>query len=313
MKKIFMLLSLFFLLLFSGEVLAEGIDSYTTLMLHFNESDASFADSSPQNNTLTNNGVAYTSAGKYSGAGVFNGYDMSIPYNAALNPGTGDFSIDAQVKFTSLDSYYNTLIGQAGTGAMIVHLFSDGTLKLGVSNMGYQSQCSLSTSTLTDGNYHHLEISRTSGVVYMFLDGQSQTVSGSGNTTNYVFLSALNVITVGSQNGVNLWSTGNIDELRFQTGQGGHTANFIPPSAPWGYGINSNTKLMLHLMRAMLRLRILHRLQTPSPTAALPIRHRESFPARVCSAAAICPSPTVRRLTPERGISPLTPGLILHH
>jgi len=132
---------------------------------------------------------------------------------------------------------------------MVIHLFSNGALCLGIGDGGYQSQCSLSASTITDGNYHHLEISRTNGVVYMFLDGQSQTVTGTNNTTSYNFLSGYTV-TIGSQHGRNLWSAGNIDELRYQTGEGGHTASFTPSAVRYSAasvpGIDSYTKLMLH-------------------------------------------------------------------
>jgi hypothetical protein len=204
---------------------AYSSDTYTKLLIHFDESNASFTDASG-NNTLTNSGVTYSSTGRFGGAGSFSEAYLHTPYNSALNPGTGDFTIECLAKFTTLNQY-NTLIGQNSEGGMIVHLYSNGTLCLGKANGGYQSNCSLNTNILIDGNYHHIAISRVSGTVYMFLDGIKQTVSGASNTTDYFFVNNVSLpICVGSQNGANYWGVGTMDEFRLSIGVGRWSDDF---------------------------------------------------------------------------------------
>ena len=202
-----------------------GIDAYTQLMIHFNESDANFTD--VMGNTLTNTGITYTASGKFSGGGSFSGSSyIHLPYNAALNPITGDFAIDWWAKHTVLQQY-NTIIGQDDTGGLIVHLYDTGVLYLGVGGVGYQSQCSLNTSTINNGSFHHYALTRSSGVVYMFFDGVPQTVTGSSNTTNYSFTNnGSKPICVGSQNGLNAWGNATVDELRVSIGVPRWTSDF---------------------------------------------------------------------------------------
>ena len=66
----------------------------SALLLHL---DAGFTDSSPNNFTLTNTGVAISTATKQwgDGSGSFNGSSfLTLPTNSVFHRGTGDWSLE---------------------------------------------------------------------------------------------------------------------------------------------------------------------------------------------------------------------------
>ena len=207
-----------------------SVPSTLKLLVHFDESNNTFKDYSG-NSTLGNTGVTYVSGGKFSGAGYFDGNSyLTIPYNGGssfLNFGTGDFTIGWWTKMSSL-AVYSTLIGQNPNGTL-VHLYSNGTMYLGNAS-GYTALTTLNTSTLTDGNWHYIEICRVSGTDYMSLDGIQQSVVGSSDDNSYSFMGS--PIQIGSQTGVNDYGIGDIDELVIYVGVGLHTTNFTPAAYP---------------------------------------------------------------------------------
>lgn len=220
------------------------VNSNYKLYLAFNESNAAFTDYSLQNSTLTNNGVTYSASGKFGGAGVFDGsHDMSIPYNASLNIGTGTFKITWWHKGSVAG--YNTLIGQNPGSTILMHLYNTGVLYWG-SNSGYVNSADLGIATLTDGNYHYIEVGRlANGYVCMSIDGTMKNVAPNpipdagyptcsyDNYLNYTWGSGTD-ITIGSQNGVNYYQ-GTVDDLQIIVGEEPHTENFTPPVIPSNY------------------------------------------------------------------------------
>jgi hypothetical protein len=155
---------------------------------------------------------------------------LRITDASSLSFGTGDFTADWWARFTAFGSY-NTLIGTSTVGYALIHLWktssSTASLKLGRSNVGYQSTCAFSSTNFIDSNWHHLAITRASGVVYMFIDGVAQTVTGSANTTSYTFSASTTCI--GSQNGTNQWYAGYLQNIRILNDVCLWTSNFTPP------------------------------------------------------------------------------------
>jgi len=72
-------------------------------------------------------------------------------------------------------------------------------------------------------SYNHVEVSRTSGVWYLFLNG---VLLGTGADTSSSIPRGVRFNGIPSS-GVA------VDELRVQFGTGGHTSNFTPPTAPY--------------------------------------------------------------------------------
>jgi streptogramin lyase len=206
--------------------------NYDSLLLHFDESDAVFIDKSFLNSTVTNSGVTYTESGKFGGAGVFDGAStVTIPYTNLLNFGIEDFTISWWTNMPS-PAALNAILGQVTDGSFVGFIFNTGIMGTCIGGQACRFQADLTAASLFDGNWHYIEISRVKTVMYMSIDGVQKATSYYADVV-YTFLPA-NPISIGSQNGVNLYK-GTIDELLILKGKGMHTANFTPPTVPWDY------------------------------------------------------------------------------
>ena len=209
-----------------------GIDSNTKLMLHMDGADGSttFTDSSASAHTVTANGNAQvdTAQSKFGGAcGLFDGTDdfLSVPDHADWDFGTGDFTVDFWVRFSSVvDNRTLFALGQAGsTGGINISWYPSGTSVL---------QCEFSSSsfftqnwTPTANTWYHIALVRTSGQVRLFVDG-TKLGADFAEATN---LSVTTGIKIGcNQSNVEDFA-GWIDELRVSNAAR-WTADFTPPT-----------------------------------------------------------------------------------
>lgn len=203
------------------------INDKIKLLLKFNENDSAFIDYC--GNAVTVGGsVVYSASGKYAGCAAFPGNSsdyLRIADNSAFDVGTNDFMIWWwHRKYGTGLAKYNTLFGRSDTGSMLVHLYNTGICYLGISNEGYQSYSDFNKNVLEDGNWHHCYIGRSAGVVYMAVDGQMKSVTGSSNMTNYSFSGDP---CVGAQNGLNVYRA-YLDEFCVAVGQCLFVDNFTP-------------------------------------------------------------------------------------
>lgn len=215
---------------------ATGNDSFTKLLLHCDGSNGSgtFTDSSSLGATITANGGATisTAQSKFGGAsGVFSEGSsqwLSVPDNAALRFGTGAFTIDFWVYFTSLTSEDGLIAkGTSAASDWTLYVYNGGGgIKLywarGNANL------LLGTTTLTTGQWYHVEVGRSGTTVYMFLNGSSEgTVSDSQD------YSSTDVIRIARSHSSN-YASAYFDEIRVSVGTCRHTAGFTPPTEAYG-------------------------------------------------------------------------------
>ena len=217
-----------------------GIDSFTTLCLHFDGADGSttITDSSSHANTLVVNNAAVIGVAQ----SVFGGASLHIPNqdvsdsvigtgpSSNYSLGAGDFVVDLRYRpaaFTStavIDWGFN-ISGQGATcplllqnGASIQWLFNGAVRITGPS--------------LSADTWYHVAVVRSSGVSRMFIDG-AQVGSDYTDSNNYGS-DATNGIAVGMVLGAGASQSGWYDEVRFSKGTDrGWFSGFTPPVAAY--------------------------------------------------------------------------------
>lgn len=196
-----------------------GIDPYTKLMMHFNDS---VTDVSSSSHSFTTANTSYVS-GKFGNAISFNGSTTSYAYTASsadFNFGTGDFTISCWMKpednsdGSGTVEHFLNRISDAGDGKGYVLLtksgktikFSDGT-----------NTVETSGSVWDYDTQFHLAVIRTSGTVKIYVNGIEKG-SGSAGAN----MDSTEQLNIGGIRYTGAWAhdfyKGYIDELKIDKG-----------------------------------------------------------------------------------------------
>lgn len=231
MNKFLRSLALIFTIAVSSTAYADGIDTYTKLMLHMDGADASttFTDSSltPKTYTTVGNAQIDTAQSVFGGAsGLFDGsgdYIYGALDDADFDFGTDDYTIDFRVRYNSIAG--NTALielGAYGTNGILIQRNTD--------NILYFIQSGVTDSvayTPSLATWYHLAFVRQGRYVKMYIDGTlfktfdfltTQTL----NSTGYLIIPA-------SGNILNGW----FDEYRISKGIARWTTDFTPPTSAY--------------------------------------------------------------------------------
>ena len=207
-------------------------DLYTKLLIHFDNADAVTLYRAETGQTLTFNGNAQldNSQHKFGDTSLLlDGNDsVTIPDSDDWYFGTGDFTIECYVRFTTLPS--------VGSGAYFLHqttdstngwrfyLYNDGgthTLVFrsatgGVNNINFYQALSGNLSTNT---WYHIAITKSGTNVRGFIDGTQigSTVTATGESPQFAA-----VVTIGD------YVDGHMDEIRISKDIARWTSNFTP-------------------------------------------------------------------------------------
>jgi hypothetical protein len=204
-------------------VIASGLPTNSKLFIGFQQVDAKFIDEGDLGLSITNNGVTYSSAGKYGGAGLFDasGY-IAVPYNAALNIGSGDFCISGWFSRSTIS--YQHIIGTTTSGNFTIALnFSGYGISIGTHSGPWTVNVAY---TFAANTIYHIEVSRSSGRTYIFVNGVLLNSGGTVDTNSYVFA---NGFMIGKHNDTKYLGT--MSEFCIQVGTGGHISDFTPPTS----------------------------------------------------------------------------------
>ena len=212
----------------AASIAAPG-SSETVLMLPFEGSnnDTTTTDRSSTGHSVTFNGDAKisTAQSKFGDSSLYlDGNDsLSFADHDDWTFGTGDFTIEFWVRFSSL-TYVHLFSSVADSSGFIRLRF--------ISASGWQFGGTTSSEnfadTLSTDTWYHVAFVRTSGVVKVFRDG-TQKGSDYSNTTsidssNGVFIGRNYSSTTSSLNGY-------MDGLRVTKGVARYTSNFTPPTS----------------------------------------------------------------------------------
>lgn len=189
----------------------------------------SFVDTGPNAFTVTPYGNAQiTSASKYgSGAGAFDGSGdyLDTPNTTALDL-PGDFTIEAWFYGIGLTTTSGTIIGKWQNPVAWALLVATDKIQLGTGNNGGFSATYSFLTTIANGVWNHVAISRSGTSIKCFLNGNQV-----GSTiTSSVNLSATSTTDIGRLKSTNSnYFNGYLDDLRITKGVARYTANFTPP------------------------------------------------------------------------------------
>lgn len=210
-----------------------------SLLLRFDGADGSstFTDTSPSPKTVTASGgaVISTTQSKFGGASAsFNGTSthLSIPAHADFGVGTGDFCADAWI-FANALADQKTIFGDflwsyGYQGGWCIRVMASGAVSLAYDgNVSIWETQNSASGVLTTGAWNHIEVSRSSGVQRVFVNGVK--VIEFTNTKDYG--SGSRIFRFGTKflDGVasHLFN-GYVDDFVFQKGVAGHSADFTP-------------------------------------------------------------------------------------
>lgn len=223
-----------------------AVDEYfdnVSLLLHGDGANGSttFTDSSSYGNNVTGvNGAQITTAvSVFGGASISltaaNSY-LTVPASSIFNFGTGDFTIEAWVRFNSSSNDVAIIAGFGPTNGSLMIRRTGDALKLGRNHIAFDTASSALSWNTTQ--FYYIAVTRSNGIVYLFRDG-AQIGSGANTQSYNLTVGSNSAWAVGaSQSIAGLSSPGNhlngyIDELRITKGIARYTANFTPPTAPF--------------------------------------------------------------------------------
>lgn len=205
--------------------LAEQYFKNVTLLLNGEGTNTAnnsvFVDSSTNAFTVTRNGnVTQGSFTPFSPAGWSGHFDgtgdyLSFASNAAFGFGTGDFTWEAWVYFTS-------------TGDRRIFDFgSNNLLYMGTNTLVYYTGAArITSSTISANTWYHVAVVRGSGTTKMYLNG-TQTGSNYADTLSY----ATSTLRIGTDGTATQFMNGFISNARIVKGVAVFTGNFTVPTS----------------------------------------------------------------------------------
>ena len=178
--------------------------------------------------------TAAYSAATVGGSGYFDGSGdyLTAPQNAAYDFGTGDFTIEAWVYFTTAGSIVsNTDNGNYTSGGFV--FVENGAVVVATSG---GSTATLGTFTYPTNQWFHVAVTRSGSSAKGFINGVESF--SATNSTN-IATSGTNLLAIGTRrtglSGVGSYgafTAGYITNLRIVKGTAVYTSAFTPPTAP---------------------------------------------------------------------------------
>jgi hypothetical protein len=211
-------------------IVADPNFASVSLLLHMNGSNGSttFTDTSATAHTITVFGDAQvtTTSPKFgTGALLLDGAGdyLSAPSHSSLTFGTGDFTIEAWVRFDTV-STRQYIFSQRDTGGFTLYLLADGRLSGLAPGLNTVTEAS---ATMAVDTWHHVAFTRSGTSYNVWVDGVgSSTATFSGlngaSGTSYIGYRGSDTIEL---------LDGRIDDLRITKGVARYTATFTPPTA----------------------------------------------------------------------------------
>jgi hypothetical protein len=218
----------------------------TSLLLNF--TNAGIIDNAMMNDLETvGNAQISTSVSKFGGGSMYfdgTGDALFSPYSPNLNLGSGDFTIEGWVYFSSLPSNNYVLFASYGNSTSAQRwIFGYDTRSVTSSPGLFFTVINSSNSVIVDvpgggtsgwatGTWYHVAITRSGSSWKLFRDG---TQNGSTVTdTDAIPDPTANGLNIGTEPDKSSAAfNGYIDDLRITKGVARYTANFTAPTAPF--------------------------------------------------------------------------------
>ena len=165
------------------------------------------------------------------GASVnFEDGQISYPDSANWDFGTGDFTVECWIRSKQATSGYHTALGQWGSnfGWMIRYASPDiGTGWSFFFSTNGSNYFTAMGSDISDGNWHHVAVSRSGGYLRTYTDG----VRNTNRSTTETFHNSSETFKLGGQSSAGNYFTGLLSNVRVIKGTALYTgASFTPPT-----------------------------------------------------------------------------------
>jgi hypothetical protein len=159
--------------------------------------------------------------------------NLSVPNSAALNPGTGDFTIEFWTRLTSTTN--NASFWRGNNNGVDIFMNGSGRLAMGQAQV---STLITDTVTMTTGAWVHVAAVRIGATTRLYKNGV--LVGSAGDARDYVTDS---VNYIGSNPGGPYRITGYMSNLRVVIGLGVYTGAFTPPTSALALTQSSGTNI----------------------------------------------------------------------
>jgi hypothetical protein len=201
--------------------------------------------------------------------------NLSVTNSTALNPGTGDFTIEF---WTYLNSTTNNASFYRGNN-FGVDIFMNGSGRLA---MGQAQVATLITDsvTMTTGAWVHVAAVRIGATTKLYKNGVQ--VGSAGDANNYVTDS---VNYIGTQGGIRI--TGYMSNLRVVIGLGVYTGAFTPPTSPLTVTQSAGTNISAITTQTQLLLPLTSNPFTDTSTNAIVVTNTGSVASGLLSPFAL--------------------------
>ena len=197
--------------------------------------------------------------------------NLSVPNNVALNPGTGDFTIEFWVYLNSTTN--NASFYRGNNNGVDIFMNGSGRLAMGQAQV---ATLITDTVTMTTGAWVHVAVVRISTATKLYKNGVQ--VGSAGDSNNYVTDS---VNYIGTQGGIRI--TGFMSNLRVVIGLGVYTGAFTPPTAPLSTTQSSGTNISAITTQTQLLLPLTTTPFTDISTNAITVTNTSSVVSVVLS------------------------------
>ena len=169
---------------------------------------------------------AYRGSVFFNDDGGGNGSDsLTVPAGSDFAYGTGDFTFEAYVWISRYSGGTRLIFSQtvSGNNYILFGVTSSGQV---TTILGHSNQVT-STETIAENSWNHVAVSRASGTVKVFVNGDAS--SGSSITTD--LNDTTRIPTIGKYtHSTQLQWKGYISNFRITKGEALYTADFIPPT-----------------------------------------------------------------------------------
>jgi hypothetical protein len=225
--------------------ITKGVARYdsnsTKLLMHFDSPfNSGFNDTTGKAITIVNSPVISTARSVFGGSsGYFDGANhLTVANTSDFDFGTGDFTVEAWVNLTRVDSSFAGILEGRPSGSLSDYLFGfrANTPSVIVNGTEYTS-----TATINANTWYHVAFVRHIGYIKIYVNGNL-----SGSWYHSASVTPTGLIKIGQllDSYLYYFFSGYMDELRVSKGVARYTSNFSVPTSP--FNTDANTSLLCH-------------------------------------------------------------------
>ena len=204
-----------------------------------------FPDWSPVPKTVTRFGSPVTSTAQfkyYDSSGSFptNSDYLTVPYTSDFAFGSGNFTLEAWVRITTLDTVSGNQVfaidGSNSNFSVVLRFSASHKATLQVTANGSTQVNAIGTTTITSGVWYHIAGVRDGNTLRIFLNGVEEATTAFSSS---IWASPARVAVAAWSVTPTQGLAGNLQDLRITKGVARYTANFTPPTRLIGTISNS--------------------------------------------------------------------------